>query len=177
MLGGKRHAVFDVFRVQGGMLREHWDAIQPNISLPDNSDVMFDGPVGQADLDRTEANKQLVRKFYEEVMVTSDYARMADYFENDTCIQHDPLIPAAVSELRAQLEKLANDGTPFRYEKVVRVLGRGNFVLVQSRGGYATEPAVLYDLLRVENGKLVEHWMVGQPIPVESRNSNGMLPD
>jgi predicted SnoaL-like aldol condensation-catalyzing enzyme len=34
----------------------------------------------------------------------------------------------------------------------------GNFVLVVSEGGFANKATSFYDLFRVENGKIAEHW-------------------
>jgi predicted SnoaL-like aldol condensation-catalyzing enzyme len=56
-----------------------------------------------------------------------------------------------------------------------RVLGEGNFVLTVSEGQFAGKPTAFYDLWRVENGKIAEHWDIVEAIPekTEWKNSNG----
>ena len=55
------------------------------------------------------------------------------------------------------------------------MLGEGNFVLVVSEGSYADQPMAFYDLFRVENGKIAEHWDTLETIPPETtwQNQNG----
>jgi predicted SnoaL-like aldol condensation-catalyzing enzyme len=55
------------------------------------------------------------------------------------------------------------------------VLGEGNFVLVLSEGHFNGEPTSFYDLFRVENGKIAEHWDIVETIPAKSewKNENG----
>jgi predicted SnoaL-like aldol condensation-catalyzing enzyme len=55
------------------------------------------------------------------------------------------------------------------------VLGEGDFVLVVSEGSISGQPTAFYDLLRIENGKIAEHWDVVETIPPESewKNRNG----
>ena len=44
-----------------------------------------------------------------------------------------------------------------------------------SEGLFDAKPTAFYDLYRVENDKMVEHWDVLEPMPVagQSRNNNG----
>jgi predicted SnoaL-like aldol condensation-catalyzing enzyme len=64
----------------------------------------------------------------------------------------------------------------FVYTKIHKVLGEGNFVLTVSEGQWNGKPQVFYDLFRVANGKVVEHWDVIQEIPTEGlANDNGMF--
>ena len=62
-----------------------------------------------------------------------------------------------------------------KYEKIHRVLGEGNFVLVVSEGKFGKKSTSFYDLFRVENGKIKEHWDVIETIPprTEWKNENG----
>ena len=56
-----------------------------------------------------------------------------------------------------------------------QVLADGNFVLAVSEGTYGDVPTAYYDLWRVENGKIAEHWDVMETIADQStwQNQNG----
>jgi predicted SnoaL-like aldol condensation-catalyzing enzyme/DNA-directed RNA polymerase subunit RPC12/RpoP len=56
-----------------------------------------------------------------------------------------------------------------------KILGCGNFVLAVSEGAFAGKPTSYYDLFRVENGKIAEHWDVMETIAPESewKHQNG----
>jgi predicted SnoaL-like aldol condensation-catalyzing enzyme len=65
----------------------------------------------------------------------------------------------------------------FKYTKVHKVLGEGNFVLTVSEGEWnGSKKHVFYDLFRMKGGKIVEHWDVIQEIPTEGlAHNNGMF--
>ncbi len=73
------------------------------------------------------------------------------------------------------LTALAEAGTPMIYEKNHIILGEGNFVLSVSEGIFMKEKVAFYDIFRIENGKVVEHWDVIEKILPDSdaKNSNG----
>jgi predicted SnoaL-like aldol condensation-catalyzing enzyme len=50
---------------------------------------------------------------------------------------------------------------------------RGNFVLLVSEGLFGDAPTAYYDLFRLEDGRIVEHWDVIQEIPAEMAHDNG----
>lgn len=66
-------------------------------------------------------------------------------------------------------------GIKMEYDKVHKVLGKGNFVLTMSEGKFGGQPTAYYDLFSVANGKIAEHWDVMETILPESewKNTNG----
>ena len=93
----------------------------------------------------------------------------------DRYIQHNPQVPDGVSGLRLALKGLADHGIELKYDRIHRVLGEGNFVLVVSEGSFGGKPTSFYDLFRLENGKIAEHWDTLEPIPGRDqwKNDNG----
>ncbi|WP_245600484.1 nuclear transport factor 2 family protein [Flavobacterium daejeonense] len=167
---------FDIFRFEDGKIVEHWDNLQETPSKPNPSGhTMIDGAIEIKDIDKTETNKKLVRNFVEDILVNGKMEKLADYFDGDNYIQHNPNIPDQLSGLGATLEALAKQGVFMKYDKIHKVLGEGNFVLVVSEGHFGKDHNSFYDLFRVENGKIAEHWDVIEPItPKENwKNSNG----
>ncbi len=70
---------------------------------------------------------------------------------------------------------MAQQGIAMVYTTNHIVLGEGNFVLSISEGEFAGQPTSYYDLFRIENGQIAEHWDVMETILPESewKNSNG----
>lgn len=167
---------FDIFRFENGKIVEHWDNLQEKPSKPNPSGhTMTDGTVEIKDLEKTEANKTLVTKFVDDILVNGKMDKLAGYFDGDNYIQHNPGIPDKVSGLGAALQALAEQGIFIKYNKIHKVLGQGNFVLVVSEGYFGSDHDAFYDLFRVENGKIAEHWDVIEKIlPKEQwKNNNG----
>lgn len=167
---------FDIFRFENGKIVEHWDNLQETPANPNPSGhTMIDGATEIKDLDKTEANKTLVRNFVDDILVNGRMEKLAGYFDGDNYIQHNPNIPDQLSGLGATLEALGKQGIFLKYDKIHKVLGEGNFVLVVSEGHFGKDYNAFYDLFRVENGKIAEHWDVIEPMtPKENwKNNNG----
>ena len=166
---------FDIFRFENGKIVEHWDNLQETAKPNPSSHTMIDGTTELKDLDKTAANKVLVRNFVEDILVNGKMEKLAGYFNGDDYIQHNPNIPDQLSGLGSTLSELAKQGIFLKYDKIHKVLGEGNFVLVVSEGHFGKSHNSFYDLFRVENGKIAEHWDVIEPIaPKESwKNNNG----
>ncbi|HVJ20404.1 MAG TPA: nuclear transport factor 2 family protein [Polyangiaceae bacterium] len=167
---------FDVFRFENGKIVEHWDNLQEKpLKANPSGHTMLDGPTTPTDLDRTEANKALVRAFVDDILVSGRLEKLDGYFAGDGYVQHNPQIADGLSGLGAALEAMARQGITMKYDKIHRVLGQGNFVLVQSEGAFAGAHSAFYDLFRVENGKIAEHWDTIEAIPPRSewKNDNG----
>ena len=70
---------------------------------------------------------------------------------------------------------MAKAGMPMTYSKNHKVLGQGNFVLSVSEGKFLNKHSSFYDLFRIEDGKIVEHWDTIEEIPAKDqwKNLNG----
>lgn len=167
---------FDIFRYEDGKIVEHWDNLQETPTGPNPSGhTMTDGPTEPEDLEQTEENKQLVRQFVEDILVNGHLDKLADYYDGDHYIQHNPQIADGLTGLGQALQFMAEHGITMRYDKIHKVLGEGNFVLVVSEGSFSEQPTAFFDLFRVENGKIAEHWDTLETIPPETewQNQNG----
>jgi predicted SnoaL-like aldol condensation-catalyzing enzyme len=167
---------FDVFRFQDGKIVEHWDNLQEKPAAANPSGhTMTDGPTEAVDLPRTEANKTLVRGFVDDVLVNGRLDTLARYIDADRYTQHNPQIGDGLAGLGAALDAMAKAGITMKYDRIHRVLGEGNFVLVCSEGAFAGKPTAYYDLFRVADGRIVEHWDTIETIPAraEWKNQNG----
>src|ERR1700732_1385115 len=165
---------FDLFRFKDGKIVEHWGAQEP-VAPPNLSGrTQVDGPTEVLDREKTEANRTLVRTYRETVMVSLRFDRIEEFIEDAHYAQHASKIGDGIAQLRDRIVSVAKEGgqlhlTPRRF------LADGNFVLVLSEGDLPSGPTALYDLFRVRNGKIVEHWDVLTPIPPRDqwKNSNG----
>lgn len=101
--------------------------------------------------------------------------KLAGYFDGDKYTQHNPQIGDGLSGLGAALEAMAAQGITMKYDRIHKLLSEGNFVLVVSEGTFAGQPTSFYDLFRVENGKIKEHWDTIERVLPQSdwKHSNG----
>jgi predicted SnoaL-like aldol condensation-catalyzing enzyme len=167
---------FDIFRFENGKIVEHWDNLQVKPENPNPSGrTMIDGTTAITDQDKTEDNKKLVESFVSDILINGKMEKLAGYFDGDNYIQHNPQIADGLSGLAQALEYMALQGVTMKYDKIHKVLGEGNFVLVVSEGSFAGKHTSFYDLFRIENEKIAEHWDVIETIPPRSewKNNNG----
>lgn len=166
---------FDIFRFEDGKIVEHWDNLQTTAAPNPSGHTMIDGTTTVTDLDKTAANKTLVQSFVDDILVYGRMEKLAGYFNGDNYIQHNPLIPDQLSGLGKALEAWAKQGITMKYDTIHTVLGEGNFVLVVSEGHLAGKHSSFYDLFRVENGKIAEHWDTIEEIHAKTdwQNNNG----
>ena len=83
-------AGFDIFRFEDGKIVEHWDNLMPyDGKLNPSGHTPFDGTTEFTDLDKTEANKAIVRNFVQDVLMGQHPENLTNYFDGNNYIQHN----------------------------------------------------------------------------------------
>ena len=160
---------------QKGKIVEHWDNLQETVTETANGHTMIDGATEIKDLDKTKENKELVEKFVLGFLVNGDMAAVDKYLDSTSYVQHNPGIADNIEGLQQAVKYFMDNKISFKYDKVHMILGEGNFVLTVSEGEIGGVHSSFYDLFRVENGKIVEHWDTIEAIPSKEtwKNTNG----
>jgi predicted SnoaL-like aldol condensation-catalyzing enzyme len=176
--GADEMVAFDVIRVdENGKVAEHWDAMTVLVEETASGRTQTDGPTTVEDLDKTEANKALAVALIEDVLMGKNPEKITEHISAEQYDQHNPQIKDGLTGIVEAVEYLTSQNNMFKYTKIHKVLGEGNFVLTISEGEWnGDKKHVFYDLFRMKEGKIVEHWDVIQEIPTEGlAHNNGMF--
>jgi predicted SnoaL-like aldol condensation-catalyzing enzyme len=176
--GADEMVAFDIIRVdENGKVAEHWDAMTVLVKETASGRTQTDGPTIVEDLDKTEANKALAVSLIEDVLMGKNPGMITEYISSEQYDQHNPQIKDGLTGIVEAVEYLTSQNNMFKYTKIHKVLGEGNFVLTVSEGEWnGGKKYAFYDLFRMKEGKIVEHWDVIQEIPTEGlAHTNGMF--
>lgn len=157
-----------------GRIVEHWDAIQEFVEDTASGRSMVDGPVKVEDLDKTEENKKLVQDFVDDVLQGGQTRIITDYISTEQYDQHNPQVEDGLEGFGKHLQKVMASGDAGEYVKVHHLIGQGNFVVIYSHVKMSGDDYAFFDLFRLKDGKIVEHWDVQEKIgPKETWNNSG----
>jgi predicted SnoaL-like aldol condensation-catalyzing enzyme len=124
---------------------------------------------------KEEINKEVVTQAFKSVLVNADASALERYWIEEY-VQHNPLAQNG----RDALKEIMIDNRPEGLEyEIGSVFAEGDFVAVHGRvKGLGENPMIVVDIVKVINGKIVEHWDVLQEeVPVEETASgNPMFP-
>ncbi|WP_170406612.1 nuclear transport factor 2 family protein [Ruegeria arenilitoris] len=152
---------------------EHWDVIAKYEGENPAGRTMVDGPVDIEDLDRTVENKAVVQRFYDDILLNGRFEKITEYISTEQYDQHAAGAKDGIEGLKDHVHRLLETHGFAKYHKLHKLIGQGNFVvtyghLQRGDGHYAA-----FDIFRLKDGKLVEHWDVLERIlaPEEWNNS------
>jgi predicted SnoaL-like aldol condensation-catalyzing enzyme len=120
-----------------------------------------------------DANKKMVADFYQELFGDKD-VNSIDKYIGDIYIQHNPAVAdgkEALKQAAAQWFK----GAPQEKIDIQHLSGEGDYVYIHTKSKRGTVTFSIIDIFRLENGKIVEHWDVGQEVPEKSSNPHPMF--
>lgn len=168
--GSAKWITTDMFDTdENNKIVEHWDVIAAYTEVSDTisgNDVIL-GEFNVKDLDKTESNKALVRMFLTDVIQNGNHDNIEKYISEETYIQHNAFLPNGIDAVRNSLSK-----KDFRYDFIFHVMGEGNYVVSYSKMSKDNQEYCIFDIFRVENNKIVEHWDNMEPIPPRSEWAN-----
>ncbi|MGY3803892.1 nuclear transport factor 2 family protein [Pigmentibacter ruber] len=175
--GADRMVAFHILRVDDkGMIAEHWNTMTTWVEKTASGRTQIDGPIFSEDLNKTETNKKIVMGFLEDVLMGQHPENITKYVSDKEYHQHNPMIKDGLQGIYEAVKFLTSQNNMSRYTKIHKLLGEGNFILSISEGNWNKKQHVFYDLFRVKDNKLVEHWDVIQEIPTQNlANKNTMF--
>jgi len=128
-----------------------------------------------ADARQMEENKKIVAAFYDAALNQKDFEKASQYL-GARYTQHNPLAADGREGFKGFITFL-KDKFPNNRSEIKRIFADGDYVIVHVHA--VREPGTrgnaIVDIFKLENGKVVEHWDVVQPIPETAQNNNGMF--
>jgi predicted SnoaL-like aldol condensation-catalyzing enzyme len=122
-----------------------------------------------------EANKQTVRAFEDAALNQKDFEAASKYL-GSRYTQHNPAAADGPEGLKAYIAFL-KEKFPNNHSEIKHIFADGDYVIVHDHA--VREPGTrgnaIVNIYKLENGKVVEHWDVIQPIPEKAANANGMF--
>ena len=161
---------FDLFRVENGVIVEHWDhgTLPPGMTPRDYVPVTVNTDYRAAlasDDPQLAANKQRVYDLWRVLVEAQQVDKAPEYLATDY-IQHNPMINTGLDGFMGFFRQFAQPkAVKPEVSNFVNMIGEDDLVVLAT---VATEKdandqpytTTWFDMFRVENGKMVEHWDV-----------------
>lgn len=163
--GSAKWITMDMFDTdQDDRIVEHWDVITEWVDETVSGHSQIDGATHVEDLDKTEDNRATVQRFLDEILVGGGQ-NFTDFISTETYIQHNPQVGDGLDGFGAYVASLAADGKSMVYKYIHKVLAQGNFVVAYSLMQMGDEDLAVFDVFRLQDGLIVEHWDTMESLP------------
>ncbi|MEM1236981.1 MAG: nuclear transport factor 2 family protein [Pseudomonadota bacterium] len=168
--GAAQWVTMDMFYTDAdGLILEHWDTIAPYVAETVSGEDMVRGTTEVDPNVDTEASRALVLEYTKQVLQQGDVEKLAE-FVSDDLIQRAPTIAAG----RAGLADWLNSEDAGSYEMMFQLMCQADLVVTYGKRHAKGKDIAVFDLYRVADGLIVEHWMNEEEIsPREAWGNSG----
>ena len=120
--------------------------------------------------------KRVVLDFFDLAFVRREAAQAAERYLGETYTQHNPTAPDGPEVFASLIGGLFAQAPEASFH-LARAIAEDDLVVLHYnlRMSPGDLGQAVVDIFRVEDGRIVEHWDVMQPVPAESSNDNGMF--
>ncbi|MFK7962530.1 MAG: nuclear transport factor 2 family protein [Burkholderiaceae bacterium] len=168
--GAAQWVTMDMFYTDpNGLILEHWDTIAPFVEQTQSGAHMVGGATEASPQVDTAISKSLVLEFTKQILQERNFDKL-DRFMGDDLVQRAATIGAGVAGMKSWLlSEQAGD-----YEMLFNLIGQGDLVSTYGKRYAGGKSIAVFDVYRVANNKIVEHWMNEEEIgPRENWGNSG----
>ncbi|MCB1218718.1 nuclear transport factor 2 family protein [bacterium] len=125
---------------------------------------------------RLDANRETVLAYYDLSFNQGEPEKACELYQGEHYIQHNPHAADGAEAFIAFVNWFRGEH-PELHMEFVRTIAEGDLVLTHSHQTLfpGDRGTAVMDIFRLEDGKIVEHWDVVQPVPEEAANDNTMF--
>ncbi len=119
-------------------------------------------------------NKQIAIEFYNAAINEKDWGKAVSFI-GDRYTQHSIYMQDGPEGLRGLVERL-REQFPLNHGEIRRAFADRDLVVLHVRARRTPDAQgwCVFEMMRLENEKVVEHWDTFQTVPVTAENDNGM---
>jgi len=163
MLGDTLRFRWDILHIEQQKILEHWSNVNDSIGLNPDGHSEIDGPTIPRHLEKTDTNRAHIARFIDQCMIRED-GGAAKFFDFGLYVQHNRDVGDGLMGLVWGMIKMKRQGKVIKFKHNYQVIAEGNLVLSATEGYIGDEQFTFFDLFRIEDHKIVEHWDIIAPI-------------
>jgi predicted SnoaL-like aldol condensation-catalyzing enzyme len=142
---------------------EYWSNVIDSLGVNPNGHSQIDGPTIPEQFEKTDANRSLIARFIDQVMIKED-GGAAKFFNFSQYIQHNKEVGDGLMGLLLAMRRMKKEGRVIKFKHNFHIIAEGSFVLSATEGYVGDKKNTFFDFFRIEDDKIIEHWDIIAPM-------------